>query len=486
MNSRCSVLLLLAAIVAGLAGCTAAFGPGYVVDQQEIHVDFSPGPEPRMTIDAVYKLRNTGNQPLSLIELRLPGRRRFHFADPSAQWDGAPAAFEASPANPRNVQLAFAKPWSIGATHTLRLTVTYQPASGDPNALSFTPDAFFLPAEGWSPELLPARGLLATGGIPPKLWSMTVRVPRDFLLHANGHPGKSSNSGADRTTRFTQRSEDGYPFVIAGRYRVTRFPAGKETVNLWTRAPQDSAGLREPARELVRAIQAYDYMFGTRGKKPSPDLWIVECPIVAGCFSSSASNYAQLISQHAQEPSAEMASLDSVLIDLGSGVPQIAAAAAPSLASSWLGYGQNPGFYEQDPPLSALPAFAASEGREAVEGPQVRPEIIRRALLAIPPRSAGKPDDPAVLRAKSLLFFYGLQDRYGQEAFRNALSHMLYARRGGGFDLADLISAFEEETHQNVAQFVRVWMKHPGVPDEFRAHYENERAALTVSKENTQ
>jgi len=30
-------------------------------------------------IDAEYRLKNTGNQPLSELELRLPGRRRFHF-----------------------------------------------------------------------------------------------------------------------------------------------------------------------------------------------------------------------------------------------------------------------------------------------------------------------------------------------------------------------------------------------------------------------
>ena len=73
---------------------------------------------------------------------------------------------------------------------------------------------------------------------------------------------------------------------------------------------------------------------------------------------------------------------------------------------------------------------------------------------------------------KSFLFFYALQDRYGRETFRKATQHMLYARRERGFELDDLISAFEEETHQNVAEFVRMWMKRPGVPEEFRSRYE--------------
>jgi hypothetical protein len=173
------------------------------------------------------------------------------------------------------------------------------------------------------------------------------------------------------------------------------------------------------------------------------------------------------------------------MVDLTGGAPELAAV-APSLASSWLGYGQNPGFFEQTAPLSALPAFAASRGREAVEGPQTREKIIRRLLGAIPanpkPRS---PESDDVLRAKSILFFYGLQDRYGQQVFSAALSHMLGARRGGGFDQDDLIAAFEQETHQNVAQFVRLWMKHPGVPEEFRARYENTAASTLILKETT-
>jgi hypothetical protein len=368
----------------------------------------------------------------------------------------------------------------------LHLAVEYQPAEAIETSLSFDSDAFVLPAEGWSPELLPARGLLATGGVPPKAWLFIVQVPEGFLVHMSGHASKASRHAGEQTIRAVQRQKDGYPFVVAARFSAAQLRAGQETVNLWTRAPQDAAALRQPADALVRVIQAYDSTFGARGQD-SHEIWIVECPVLAGCFSSTASNYSRLISEADEKTSAEMASSDTLMLDLSSGVPGIAAAAAPSLASSWLGYGENPGFYEQERPLSALPAFAASRGREAVLGSQVRAETIRRALRAIPLHAdSRKPEEPAVLRAKSLLFFYGLQDRYGQEACANALRHMLYARRGGGFDLDDLIAALEQETHQNVAQFVRLWMKHPGVPDEFRTRYENAAETRTaISKEIT-
>lgn len=485
-HSRFSLALALAAAACCAAGCTAAFGPGYTIDKQELDVHFEPAPEPRIHVEAVYRLRNDGNQPLSSIELRLPGRRRFHFVEPHAEWDATGLAFAPSPDNPRNVLLAFPQPWTVSQAHTLRLSVEYQPAGAGETSLSFAPDAFFLPAQGWSPELLPSRGAFATGGVPPKTWRLTVRVPDGFVLHVSGRPSKAARKGGERIVRAVQRGKDEYPFVIAGRFHATQLKAGNETVNLWTRAPQDASALRQPADALVRAIQAYDSMFGARSEK-SHELWIVECPVLAGCFTSTVSNYWKLISEENEDTSAEMASADSLMVDLSRGTPEIAAGAAPSLAASWLGYGQNPGFFEQDPPLSALPAFAAARGREAVQGPQVRAEVIRRTLRVIPPHGGEphKPEAPAVIRAKSLLFFYGLQDLYGQEAFNNALRHMLYARRGGGFDLDDLISAFEQETHQNVAQFVRRWMKHPGVPEEFRARYESAAAAIAATSKET-
>jgi aminopeptidase N len=103
------------------------------------------------------------------------------------------------------------------------------------------------------------------------------------------------------------------------------------------------------------------------------------------------------------------------------------------------------------------------------------------------PKSVGRrqPEDENVLRAKSFLFFYALEERYGREAFRHALNHVLAARQGRGFNLNDLIAAFEQETHQNVAEFVRLWMKRPGVPDEFRAHYEDASASIAITSKET-
>ena len=476
-HPRFLLFSLLAVAGLGTAGCTAALGPGYTIEKQEVRVHFLPDPQPRILLEADYHLRNTGNQPLSSLELRLPGRRRFHLASAHADWDGAEIALESEPSNPRETLLNFAKAWPVSAQHTLHLSAEIVPSSSGENNLSFTSDAFFLPAQGWSPELLPAEGLFPTGGVPPGRWDLVVRVPESFIVHSSGKGTKTAHDRGELLIRATQLPQDHYPFVIAGRYLSASLDSAGQKVFLWTRAQQNTVNLGPVSESLVRAILSFNTNFGARTQTSQP-LWIVECPVVEGCFTRRDSAYAKLVGAADEPASAEMISMDTVVADVSAGVPKLAGNVAPSLAASWLGYGQNPGYYEQGPPLYALPAYAASVGREAVEGPAIREETIRHILSVIPkspePR---KTDEPAVLRAKCLLFFYALQERYGQEKFGAALRHMLEARRERGFNLSDLISAFEQETHQNVAEFVRLWMKHPGVPDEFRARHEDAFAA---------
>ncbi len=483
MHARWFLAPALGAAAIGMAGCAAPLGPGYTIERQQIRVQFVPAPEPRIRIEAEYQLKNTGSWPLDELELRLPGRRRFHFEEPRASWDATALATGISTEHPRNALISLPQKWTISARHTLHLFVEYSPASADETALSFSGDAFFLPAEGWSPELLPSRGLFATGGVPPEKWQMSVSVPEGFLVHTSGQRVKTSRKNGEVIVRATQSSTDHYPFVIAGRYASAQIGGDKERIILWTRKAQEPAGLGDARDALVRTMNAYDAVFGARSNEPWTT-WIVECPVTAGCFTNLNASMARLSGDEKESVSAETVSQDTMMVDLSEGMPRLAIAAAPSLAASWLGYAQNPGFYEQEPPLSALPAFAASIGREAVKGADSRTASIRRVLELIPEKAATRgPEDPAVVRAKSFLFFHALQDHYGQDVFRKAISHMLYARQGRGFELRDLIAAFDQETNENAAEFVRRWMKRPGVPEEFRARYRENAATAQPEKE---
>jgi hypothetical protein len=479
------VSLVLLAAGFWVSSCAVPIGPGYSIESQEIRVHFVPTPTPKIHVDADYRLRNTGNQPLSSLELRLPARRRFHISQRRILWDDTALSEQTSPGNPRETLLALPRPWHKSERHTLHLSAELENPPEGETGLTFSPDAFFLPSEGWAPELLPSRGLFATGGVPPKTWRLVVNVPQGFLAHMSGIPPKTSAKGSGITLRAMQRPEDHYPFVVSGRYTESAFGSGNEKIYLWTRAQQESAVFHESGDKIVSAIGAFDAAFGIRDKSARP-FWIVECPVPTGCITAELSTYAGLLGEETGQSSSALVSQDSAMVNLGSGVPQ-PAIVAPALAASWLGYGQNPGFYEQEPPLSALPAFAVALGREAVEGPTFRTETIRRVLRVIPRNAeGGKKEGENVLRAKSFLFFYALQDRYGPETFHNALHDMLSARKGRGFNLSDLIASFGDQTHQNVAEFVRLWMKRPGVPDEFRSRYEGNFATNgSIAKETT-
>jgi hypothetical protein len=487
---RFAVLATLAAACFAASGCVHPLGPGYLVEKQQIEVQFFPASPAKIRVNATYQLHNTGTRSLSSLDARLPGGRRLHVAAMKLTWDGKQVEVTPSPEAPRTSIVTLPENWAVSARHTLHLSYEVVPPATDETGLSFTNDAFFLPSANWNAEFLPPRGLFGFGGEPPKKWELTVRVPQGFLVHTSGMARKQARKGGEEIARAVQIPADHYPFVVAARYTSAEIGDGKQRVILWTRSPFDADFLKQASQEVSRTTAVYDGMFGGRTAKKDAPLWIVECPEARGCLSTSSPVAALLLGEDAAQSTAEMVSADSLVVDLSAGTPKFAATVAPSLAASWLGYGQNPGFYEQVPPLSLLPAFAAAIGREALAGPAYRGEVIQRALRAIPTaptaRNTGakpKEEDPGVVRAKSLLFFYALQDRYGQEVFRKAVTHMLEARRGRGFDISDLIASFEQETHQNVAEFVRMWMKRPGVPDDFRARYQSSSKTENTAKE---
>ena len=463
------------------ASCAVPLGPGYDIQKQQIRVDFSPSSAMALRVNAEYTLKNSGTQPIPSLEVRLP-RRRFEVSNLSVSWDGAVLAPVPSPENPRNSLVEFHEPWAMTTRHTLHIVFEIAQRAGPQTGWTFAPDAFFLPEGGWSPELVPSRGVAGYGGTPPEKWELTASVPPDFRVHASGEQRHASRKRDSLVVRFQQSSSDLNPFIVAGRYAESSLGHGNRTIHLWTRSAPNSKALADASASLARELDVYDSVFGAR-KQPAP-IWIVECPVASGCVVSSDAPFLEFFGEKFGTSNAEMISFNTAIVNISGASSRIAAIVGPSLAASWLGYGRNPGFYEQKPPLSALPLFAAALGREAVLGPSARVDMIRRALAQIPRRPARQgEEDPRVLRAKSFLFFYALRDRYGADAFGTAVRHMLAARSGVGFDLADFISALEQETHENIAEQVRLWMKHPGVPQEFRDRYGEASAAATFTPE---
>jgi len=480
IHSWCSLTFLLF-VACGFAGCAASLGPGYIVVKQDIHVSFQSHPEPQIHISAEYHLKNTGNQDLDTLDVRLPGRR-FHSSGVEISWDGSGLAPATAPDNARETILSLPRHWTVGASHTLHFTYDILSSPAEQNSIGFTSEAFYLPAAAWSPQLPQSRGFFGFGGVPPKKWQLAISVPQDFLVHASGGKEKHSRKGAQTEFQFQQTADDLIPFVVAGRYRENRQDlAHDQKIRMWSRSGSNPIDLQPTGSSLAQILASYQSFFGRTGKSNLP-LWIVECPADTGCLPQRESGFSSLLFAENAEASVEMISQDTVVVasHRAKGMPE--ALATPALAAGWLGYGKNPGFYQEQLPMSALPAFAAALARELSSGSQIRGQIISRAMAQIPPGAArASNNDPNVFRAKSLLLFYALQERVGAETFQHAVQHMLAARSGRDFEVADLIAALEQESHQPVGPFVRDWLKRPGIPEDFRAKYSQQAISQNPS-----
>ena len=244
-NLRALSILFLVTSWSFVAGCTSSFGPGYIINKQDIDVHFEPGPPPHIAIKSSYELTNNGTQPLSVLELRLPGRRRFKSSNVELTWDGQALDTEPSSDYPRNTVLKLAQPWTVSARHSLHIAMNLEtPGPDEQSYLGFAPDAFFLPAEGWAAELLPSKGIFATGGAPPDKWNLTLHVPQGFVVHTSGDKIKTSKHGEEATIQARQRIVDIYPYVIAGRYVTKQIGSDRQKIFLWTRKPQDPGDIR--------------------------------------------------------------------------------------------------------------------------------------------------------------------------------------------------------------------------------------------------
>ncbi len=488
----CTALSVFAALC--VSSCAVPLGPGYTIRKQTVDIRFRPSSEAPVSIEAHYRLVNTGNQPLASLDIRPPESSLLHLISPSVQWDGQPISVDhrEDPAGDA-LHLDFAQPWPVKQSHTL--TVKYEIAQGAANTsqLDFVSDSFYLPPGDAVPSLFPPKGTFSSGGAPPKRWILTVRVPQDFLVHATGRAKHQKKENAELRAEFEQRPGDLVPFVVAGRYHVWEYRDSREPVIFWKKTPPQPSELEPFARDVARLIQTYDSLFGPRANHPLP-VWIADNPIPIKPFPAvNATMFLHGVTT-AQPPP------DFGFIPLSeSGEPiwneeTTRRLIGESLARTWLGLalgapGETPAY-----PIRVLPTYAFFIADEAAKGPSARKNTIRRALAEYDDalrflKEHGTPEKPQSKRPafeeeadKDVLFFFALEDQFGRDHLHAALRHMVQARRGRGHDLDDLIAALEAETRKPVAPLVRLWLKHPGVPEEFRARYA--APADTAPKEN--
>jgi hypothetical protein len=434
----------------------------------------------RIGVRGWYQLKNTGTKPLEAIDLDLPDLETFAPQDMRIVWRGK-ALPEASAVDASgNTRMPLGASWELQGGGELVITYNLEISTGNAGADSAHGRAFFLPNAGWYPVLLPAQGLLGTGGIPPAKWDLSVSVPEGYRVHASGdkivkNRSKEKNA-ASAGLVFEQRPGVSFePFVAAGPYVEQEVQSAAGPVLLWTAQPVAAKRASEIGRRVGSDINFFLTEFGAQdaGKRTT---WIIGCVYgkAAGAAEPRLSQTSCLTAPNSAVVSADF---------FGPAAPQKAIEDVDlQLAETWLQFPVQRARLSPLFPLSAIQTYAEfalnSSENPSSRDPTVRDLLRRVAAFPNPEKTlitVDEKDPPEVIergQLQSELFFIALEDRCGARNLHQAIARASRVLRGQTWGPADLRSAVEAECGGPVLEgFFREWMHGKGVPADFRARY---------------
>ena len=349
--------------------------------------------------------------------------------------------------------------------------------------LAVSPSTFFAYPESWNPSLLPPRNIFGAGGVPPKKWTISVRVPSGFLVHASGTAGKRTSSGGDWIYSFTQLGHGFAPFAAGGRYVETKIDSNGRDIRFWMQKSVDLAAARNAAASISTRTRYYEGEYGSPATGARA-IRLLECVVPNQNFGCGALPETILV--------------DQAWVTRGLAEKSFYDDANFELAYTWFGGMARVSFDQYPLPMDALAPYAGWEAQAAADGCDARVERIHNLIAdfdmhvetcherVVLPLAAGSGGCayPAAW-AKSSLFFFAIEDRIGRAPFHQSLKSMLADRRGRDMGLEDLIAALDAESHEPQGPFIRQWLKHQGIPEDFRARYSIIVASPANSENNS-
>jgi hypothetical protein len=328
-------------------------------------------------------------------------------------------------------------------------------------------------------------GVFSKGRPDAQRTILRVLAPADDLVAASGaevgnrHPKQE----ADRLFRIARG--DPYPFVVAGRYQEKEIAVPGPNVVFWTLEPLDPDTAHLLASRLATARGAYERFFG-HGPGGADTLRVVETqeslPAEFGASDDPGG---------ASFPGGVL--LDARAFAAGLSSEPVLELAEYELARSWFGWivrpdpaaqilmGRGAGLYAVT--LAARARGGESERDAAVADLVQRYQAARQRAADRPllEPTTGYPHEQRVASGyKAALFFVALEERAGTEPLRRAMHRIVHDMAGNEVGAAELRSAIESETHQNFAEFFRVWLNRPGIPAAFLAAHQG-GAGATVA-----
>ncbi len=450
----------------------------------ELH--FVSSPQPHLAVQASFELKNTGTEPLSSIHVLLPSAEAFHRSAASARWNNQPLELQpvsaASPADRGDsLEVRLPGPWAVKKQNTLVLNYELTTGSHLGSFLAVGPESFFAYPDSWNPALLPPKHLFGSGGVPPKKWTLNIRVPAEYLVHASGTIGKLSRSSSEWTYSFAQQSRSFAPFAAGGKYVEQETKAGGQRVLVWTFQQTNTPAVQQTGLEIAARARYYESEYGPATKEGRA-VWLLECAPPSEQFGCGALPQTILVHQNwVARGLSDAGFYEDVDFEL---------------AYSWFGGASRVRFDESPLPMDALAPYAGWEAQAFAAGGPARAERIK-ALIDSFDKQVASCNEKVILPApagfsgcsypaawtKSGLFFFAIEDKIGRVPLHAALKQLLEARRGQDFSLEDFIAVVDAESQQPQGPFVRAWLKHPGIPEDFRMRYAGEAQAAPAGSE---
>jgi hypothetical protein len=351
------------------------------------------------------------------------------------------------------------------------------PESSVRGTIVASPDGFFVADETALPLWQTPNGIFARGGAKPDREILTIFVPPDFRVLAPGKPQKTSAEGNYAARRFLiDPGYDFIPYVVAGRYQEKLIQAREGQVQFWTFHPIDTPVAQIAANRLASSMKTLTEFFG-RAPMEKVAVRIVEAPaVLPDEFGSSL------------DPGAvsfpEGVLLDPRAFQQGIANEPILQLAEYELARTWFGWRVRPFPEAQILMGRGMGLFGlviAAEGR----GQDQRRAMIASLIDRYDESRATTPDKrlmepPAgYSRAERIstgyraaLFIVALEDLCGHDNLRAALRDIIHDRAASDTSYEDLRAAVEAASGRDLAEMFRTWLVQPGIPEDFRAHYQ--------------
>ena len=460
------------------ASCVHPLGPGYKFADRQAEIRVSAAAPGRIHFHVADELENAGDRPLRSLEVRLPEGRVFGEQNLRVVIEGAEVSTQlSSKTDVRMMRAPFDPPWEQNGKRTVVTEWDLVPESSRRGTIVASAEGFFIADETALPLWQTPNGIFARGGANPDKELLTVYAPADFRVLAPGKALKRAPDGNYVAQRFVINPDiDFLPYVVAGRYQEKVIQSRQGEVRFWTFRPIDDAASQKAADRLSSSMNTLAEFFGPASKEKGA-VRIAEAPAVL-----PAEFGASLDPGGASFPEGVL--LDPRVFEQGIANEAALQLAEYELARTWYGWRVRPRPEAQILMGRGVGLFGlviAAEGRGQDQRGAMIASLIDRydearatapdKRLIEPPAGYSRADRIST-GYRAALFFVALEDVCGHDNLRTALRDIIHDRAGSDTSYEELLAATESASGKDLAEMFRTWLIRPGIPDEFRAHYQ--------------